>query len=402
MLIYSVLLFQYFCNCEYSERIITHNEKLLKTVKHEQDFNGKKIKTWVFTALESQNHDEFQMCFDPTYHIVYVFSTKMHCNPCHVSVYMIELQNHNFSLLIHGNTSHMGSVKHRICRSGVLLIVYYGEPGIWSRFHDDKKMFYDPVGRVLEVITSDYNPHDFALLTADNTLHYLDKSQEKWVEIRKYCSKPHWLQNGLCFIHTEGGRASLKFWDSKSKTVSDLLQHVVNYGSSENLFWALMKTNSYNKLQFLVDNQYKDAYFGDIYIDDITNVSLHNQMILVMLREEKKRTVSVWISEIYDLKFTKISSLMLDPDTNGFMNSYGYIKIDYNFKWIEKLPGLIFISQVTRKDGKEQKLTMVSYNYGNTFLPIKYKPRQGHCEWVNVTHKLAEMQNFHLFKCCYT
>ncbi|KII74146.1 hypothetical protein RF11_01798 [Thelohanellus kitauei] len=173
MLNYWILLFPYFCSCEYSERIINHNEELLKTVKHEQDFNGKKIKTWVFEALESQNHDEFKMCFDHTYSLVYVLSNKLYGGTCHLSVYMIELQNHNVSLLLHGNKTHMCAPRHHICKFGVLLIVYYGEPGIWSRFHDDKNMFYDSVGRVVEVITSDYNPHDFALLTYDNIVRHI-------------------------------------------------------------------------------------------------------------------------------------------------------------------------------------------------------------------------------------
>ncbi|KII68899.1 hypothetical protein RF11_03807 [Thelohanellus kitauei] len=298
---------------------------------------------------------------------------------------MIELQNHNVSRLLHANKSHTGSVTHHICKSGVMLIVYDEEPGVWSRFHHDKTMFYDAVGIVVKFITSDYTPHDFALLTDDNTVrHIITFSYITLINHRK---------DGLRFemivqnrIDTEDRHASLKFWDSTSKTVSDLLQRVVNYGSSDSLFWAFVKTNNYNTLQFLVNNQYKDAYFGDIYIDDITNVSVQNQMILVRLIEEKKSTVSVWISDINDLKFTKISSLMLGVDTDGYKTSYGYIKIDYNFYCIEKMPGLIFISQASDRDGIKQKLTTVSYNYGNTFVPIKYKPRMGHCEWVTLTN----------------
>ncbi|KII68888.1 hypothetical protein RF11_03793 [Thelohanellus kitauei] len=105
-------------------------------------------------------------------------------------------------------------------------------------------------------------------------------------------------------------------------------------------------------------------------------------MILVILKEEQKSTTSVWLSEINDLKFTKISTMMLgvDWDREDASNS---IKIEYHINMIEKLPGLVFISQVTRRDGKTRKLTTVSYNYGNTFIPLKYKSQKGHCEWVS-------------------
>ncbi|KII74147.1 hypothetical protein RF11_01801 [Thelohanellus kitauei] len=101
-----VLLFLYLLNGKHCERIITHNEELLKTVKHEQDLTGKKITTWVYKALESQNQDDFQMCYDETYHLVYIFSIKTYETICHLSVYMVELQNHNISLVLHGIKDH--------------------------------------------------------------------------------------------------------------------------------------------------------------------------------------------------------------------------------------------------------------------------------------------------------
>ncbi|KII68894.1 hypothetical protein RF11_03800 [Thelohanellus kitauei] len=97
----------------------------------------------------------------------------MNVDITYFSVYMVELENHNVSLLLHGNNTHTGRVLHHICKSGILLFVYYGEPGIWSRFHAHKNLFYDPVGRVQQVIMSDYNPDDLALLNEDNKVRQI-------------------------------------------------------------------------------------------------------------------------------------------------------------------------------------------------------------------------------------
>ncbi|KII68897.1 hypothetical protein RF11_03803 [Thelohanellus kitauei] len=180
------LLFPYLSNCGNSERIITHNEELLKTVTHEQDFNGKKIKTWVYKATESQSHNDLKMCYDDTHHLAYVFSSRIYTNRTHLSLYMIELQNHNISLLLHGDNTHTGMLKHVICKSGVLIHVYHGDIGIWSRFHDDRNMFFDHVGTVEEVLMSDYNPDDLALLTEDNKVrHVINCSYITWINQKK-------------------------------------------------------------------------------------------------------------------------------------------------------------------------------------------------------------------------
>ncbi|KII74145.1 hypothetical protein RF11_01797 [Thelohanellus kitauei] len=252
-----------------------------------------------------------------------------------------------------------GTVKLSICKSGVLLLAYFGEPGIWSRFHNDKNIFFDTVGKVNEVTMSDYNPEDLALLTLDNIVRYIISfSYITSINPRNYGLRFKMiLQN---HTDTEHGRVSLKLWDSKSKAITHLLDHVVKYGSSEDLLWALVK------------------------IDDIRKIIAQNQMIFVVLKEEKKHTTSIWLSEINDLKFTKMSSLIMGVDLDNENTVSDTVKIDHNIKLSDKLPGLIFVSQITRRDGKKLKLTTVSYNYGNTFLPLKYKPYQGHCEWTSI------------------
>ncbi|KII74143.1 hypothetical protein RF11_01795 [Thelohanellus kitauei] len=120
MLSYWVLLFPCFSNCEDSEypaRVITHDEKHLETVTHEQNLNGKKIKTWVYKLIESQSHPYYEMCHDEIYHLIYVFSSKIHTNDTSdISVYLIELQNHHVSLLLHLNREFKAALRHQYAR----------------------------------------------------------------------------------------------------------------------------------------------------------------------------------------------------------------------------------------------------------------------------------------------
>ncbi|KII68912.1 hypothetical protein RF11_03820 [Thelohanellus kitauei] len=114
---------------------------------------------------------------------------------------------------------------------------------------------------------SDYNPDDFALLTEDNIVGQIINFS--------YSTLINDVKSGLKFVavrinHTDSeyGHTSLKFFDSKSKKVTDLLDHVVQFSSSANVFWVLVKTNNYNQLKFLVDNKYQDVYFDNVYVCD--------------------------------------------------------------------------------------------------------------------------------------
>ncbi|KII74974.1 hypothetical protein RF11_08306 [Thelohanellus kitauei] len=109
------------------------------------------------------------MCHDEEKGLIYVFTSQyLINNTADFSLYLVELDKQRITRLIHGNKKHRGIVNHLICNSGILVFTIQDYSGIWTRYHEDAQIVYDNVGNVFEVLMSDDNPTDIALLTEDN------------------------------------------------------------------------------------------------------------------------------------------------------------------------------------------------------------------------------------------
>ncbi|KII66080.1 hypothetical protein RF11_08741 [Thelohanellus kitauei] len=95
-------------------------------------------------------------------------------------------------------------------------------------------------------------------------------------------------------------------------------------------------------------------------------------MIYLTLKD-RKQISSIWLGDISDFRFTKISDGILGYDPDAASTSLSIRRIDYFIHVLNKLPGLIHVTQVAQfyPRGMEQD-TLISFDNGNTYLRLKY------------------------------
>ncbi|KII72668.1 hypothetical protein RF11_15176 [Thelohanellus kitauei] len=62
--------------------------------------------------------------------------------------------------------------------------------------------------------------------------------------------------------------------------------------------------------------------------------------------------------------------------------TYFTSSVEYYVGMLEKLSGIVFVSKITTsKYGQTSKSTFISYNHGNTFVPLYPANQSRICEW---------------------
>ncbi|KII71724.1 hypothetical protein RF11_08359 [Thelohanellus kitauei] len=142
------------------------------------------------------------------------------------------------------------------------------------------------------------------------------------------------------------------------------------------------------KLVF-IDDDIREGSFGTenvgygLEIDKVIDVQIHKNLVLVVLVEQTKDWASVWMAEIHDLNFAKISANMYGIDTTYSAESLYIKKIEYFVGVFDKLPGTIYVSEITHpKHSGIEKMSAVSFNYGKSFLPLRYNMNSEPIGWV--------------------
>ncbi|KII72607.1 hypothetical protein RF11_06439 [Thelohanellus kitauei] len=90
------------------------------------------------------------------------------------------------------------------------------------------------------------------------------------------------------------------------------------------------------------------------------------------------------MAEMKDLNFAKISARIFGKDTTYSVDSGQVAKFEYFVSVDDQLPGTIYISQmITFKNALVDfdKLSAVSYNYGKSFIPLRYMKSQKQIGW---------------------
>ncbi|KII60350.1 hypothetical protein RF11_04810 [Thelohanellus kitauei] len=120
-------------------------------------------------------------------------------------------------------------------------------------------------------------------------------------------------------------------------------------------------------------------------IGEVRDPRIQNNIILLTIKEVKNDYTSIWLSEINDFYFTKISTHLIGIDTEKVMTSIITLSIDYYIHVTDTLPGVIYISEsILSRRNEIKKRSYISYNYENTFLQMKYRRNDGYGEWVNM------------------
>ncbi|KII62897.1 hypothetical protein RF11_15082 [Thelohanellus kitauei] len=104
---------------------------------------------------------------------------------------------------------------------------------------------------------------------------------------------------------------------------------------------------------------------------------------------------SVWFGELNDLVFSKISTHIVGVALDDHVLWDLFDQIQFYVALIDRLTGIIFVSYTIANGHEElKKHTVISYNYGNTFLPVKYKTENGMCEIVKYCLNQHECELF--------
>ncbi|KII65741.1 hypothetical protein RF11_04373 [Thelohanellus kitauei] len=163
-----------------------------------------------------------------------------------------------------------------------------------------------------------------------------------------------------------------------------------NFGFKNDILWWVSIKQEQITLIYYINSSFYQATFGDVDLEDILDVSIQNQIVLVTTKGKYNGFESVWFAELQDFVFTKVSTHIIGVDLDDEIINVLIDKIHFNTAMVERLAGIIFISYIIEnRDKSIQKHTVISYNYGNSFLPLKYKTNDGLCEMVDIVFKSA-------------
>ncbi|KII68884.1 hypothetical protein RF11_03788 [Thelohanellus kitauei] len=266
----------------------------------------------------SAYHKDTRICHDQTYNLIYIYTYRPEINHKDSFLYLADLQNHKLYLISHDNIADRVELKDMYCHGGLLIYTLMGQRGIWTRYSSNKKIYYVEINGISDFVTHDTS-HHVALLSKDGEVRTLNP-----VILSKH----------------------------------DESEFGIDLGSSPKTALVTLK------------------------ISEIIDVNVQNSIVLVTLKQFKHEYASVWLAELADLNFTQISINILGADSDESLRGLLISKIDYYTSLINKLPGIIIVSQIVRNKKDEiKKLSMISYNFGNSFLPLKYKSDAGYCDW---------------------
>ncbi|KII71471.1 Low-density lipoprotein receptor-related protein [Thelohanellus kitauei] len=210
----------------------------------------------------------------------------------------------------------------------------------------------------------------------------------RWILISGNVIEAHWHNDILYYLHASlsvtGGRqihSALNSYKVETMKKSIVAQNVKNFGISNQAVWWVAIIKDQLSLIFYIDSIHHSAIFGDANIVYIIAVSIQNQIVLVTAMGEYNGFESLWLAEVPDFVFSKISSHIMGFDQDNDIPWLLYGRIQFFATFIEKFTGIIFVSYTIQSDGQGiHKHTVISYNNGNSFLPLKYKTKDGLCE----------------------
>ncbi|KII70630.1 hypothetical protein RF11_06986 [Thelohanellus kitauei] len=301
-------------------RLISHDEQLVKTVKHQQEFDGEIIDTFV----DIEGHSFMDTCADQQNNLVYVFTHQsLSVKSDHLIFYLIELETNNIYQYKY-EIENAGVLEYLTCTSEILLITLEDQPGIWVLSHRNNMTFHDGVGIITDIFTSKYNPTHIAIVTDYHKANRLNKL--------KFFGDEHYREATFKDIQVRGSQHQI--------------EDIINVVSDNKIIYVVVKdvTNTVSREKALL-----------VYISIITEY--HIQLI-------QNLPGIVFLSQSIDLdgKTEKFSAMSLNH-ANSFIPLH-YKANDHDYEWYNI--GDLIINEVEETSG-----IMISRDGGHSWAEVK-------------------------------
>ncbi|KII62531.1 hypothetical protein RF11_08014 [Thelohanellus kitauei] len=159
-------------------------------------FNERNIVSKLLKLKRSSGHNHFRTCHDSEYDLIYVYTYKSFPNKTSdTALYLLDLAKNTIHILLQDKKEYEIQMDKIFCHHGLLIFTMVDHDGIWTRNHSDNNIFYFEIGRLKEMVISDHNPNDVALLTEKSQLFILDMIKNKWNYIDDGIAKARWYFN---------------------------------------------------------------------------------------------------------------------------------------------------------------------------------------------------------------
>ncbi|KII65281.1 hypothetical protein RF11_02701 [Thelohanellus kitauei] len=151
---------------------------------------------------------------------------------------------------------------------------------VYTINHKNNDMFDSEVGEVVNVLFSENNPNNIALLTIPHTmnktnyfLYHLDMKNHRWNLVSEDVIKANWNDDSLFYLHTSNSskvrktkKPDLKSYNVDTGDKVVVASSVTNFGFTNKIMWMLSKNEEQDKFAFLIDEKLHEANISNIKV----------------------------------------------------------------------------------------------------------------------------------------